>query len=463
MQNLKNKKILIVVPHQDDEINLAGNFLCEFSKSNNIYVAFTTNGDYIYTAEIRYKEAISSLENFGVKKENIYFFGYSDQPYDGKDHMYNMDDDWTSTNGIIKTYGIKNINEYCFKKNNVHKKLNKINLENDIENLIEEIMPDIILCNDLDFHPDHIMTSLLCEKALGKVIRKSNNSYNPYFLKSFTYENSYHGPNDYNQLNSKKMHIELDNVGNCVNNKYYNINEAINFDFSNIYNKPLVINPIFRSIKKHKSQNLISRTFCILNPNMLYWQRNTNNLLLGKCKIYTSSGNASYLNDFLLCDTSNVLNGNKQKICYDKGIWIPNENDNNPFIKIDFDESKYVDKIVLYNGLIADNTIKQIKIIINDEFEKKYELNNKYKNTIEIGKNIKSIIIQILDKKIENGFSEIEILSKHINFDFYLNEQVKLKKKNVINIVFNNIYLKANIFLEKVYRKIFIDTKYKNK
>ena len=52
---LKNKKILVVIPHQDDEIHVAGGVIEKFHNNNDIYVCFTTNGDYVIPAKYRKK------------------------------------------------------------------------------------------------------------------------------------------------------------------------------------------------------------------------------------------------------------------------------------------------------------------------------------------------------------------------------------------------------------------------
>ena len=74
-----NKKILILAPHPDDEINIAGSVIHNFaSKGAEVFVLYSTNGDYEWPAEIRFGEAIDSLRILGVKKTNIIFLGYGD-------------------------------------------------------------------------------------------------------------------------------------------------------------------------------------------------------------------------------------------------------------------------------------------------------------------------------------------------------------------------------------------------
>ena len=69
-----DKKVLIIVPHQDDELNLMSGAIEEYRKyGSEVYVLFTTNGDAVVTAEQRLNEAINALECVGVDEEHIIF------------------------------------------------------------------------------------------------------------------------------------------------------------------------------------------------------------------------------------------------------------------------------------------------------------------------------------------------------------------------------------------------------
>lgn len=456
----ENKKILVIVPHQDDEINIAGGTIYSLGKKNNIKVVFTTNGDYIYNAKIRYKEAIKSLKILGVKKENIYFLGYSDQPYDQKNHMYNTDKNWISKKGINKIYGALGIDEYCFIKNKKHNLFNKKNLQSDMKMLIEEFVPEIIICVDLDYHPDHIMTSLCFEKALGEILLDKP-EYEPIVLKTFAYENSYLGKNDFNSINSKGMIFKVNNSNELINNPYYNMNEKIEVKIDPIcYSKKLLLNPIWKAINKHKSQLLVKHAFSIMNNNNIFWRRRTDNLLK-IANIDVSSGDKKYINDFVICDSDNILNGNKRKICYNKKIWIPSKSDNNKTIKITFVKSYEIEKLVLYSGRINENYINNIEVYINDNEPQQYFIGNKIKNEIYINKIVNKIVIKIIDKNIENGFSEIEVLPKDKKKkkieDLESIYIIKNDKKFVNFLIFiNKFILMYKIFITRIYRKVFI-------
>ena len=62
-------RALILVPHPDDEINVAGSTIIRLSRSGaEVFVAYSTNGDFDRTEEIRAEEALASLKILGVNE-----------------------------------------------------------------------------------------------------------------------------------------------------------------------------------------------------------------------------------------------------------------------------------------------------------------------------------------------------------------------------------------------------------
>lgn len=453
---MKDCKILLICPHEDDEINIAGGVLASYKNKENIFVLYVTNGDFLIDAKYRYKEAINSLKKIGVNKNNIIFLGYSDQPYDQKSHMYNMETNWKSTKGKNETYGSYGYMDWNYQKYNEHCKFNKKNVIKNIKEVIENLLPDIIICNDLDFHPDHIMTSLCFEKAMGEIL-KTHNNYYPKVLKTFAYENSYLGEEDFFDCKNNYAKFKLDKNRRLINNPYYKMEDSIEVPINkNCYTYNLSKNIIWKAIKCHKSQVLVSHATRIINKNYIYWERNTKNLL-NEAELNVSSGDKNYLNDFVLCDTSNVLDGNKKDIQYNEGIWIPENNDNKKEISINFQRNTHIDLIKIYNGRKNSNCIKKIAITI-DGISQDFILKDRFVNIVEVGQDVKTICIRILDEKCYNGFSEIEIIKNEGN-DFKLLEKINdddCKDNSFILKNIDKLVIKINIFLDKVYRKIFI-------
>ena len=192
----------------------------------------------------------------------------------------------------------------------------------------------------------------------------------------------------------------------------------------------------------------------MINTNQVYWERNTDNLLFN-AQIETSSGNQEYLNDFVLTDTDNVLNGNKVPIKYNKGIWIPYNDDKEKSITITFDNKEYVEYIKLYNGLINSNYIKEIEIRLDNKQAERYTLKDNIINSISIKSNVEKIEIKVLDSTCLNGLSEIEVFSKSENKTKEHEETIK-NKASIITKIIDKSIISLLIFTQKVYRKLFI-------
>lgn len=74
---------MIIVPHEDDEILMAGGIIEEAVKhEKRVTVVMATNGDYEgtdkITGAVRLPETIAGLKVLGLKSENVIFMGYAD-------------------------------------------------------------------------------------------------------------------------------------------------------------------------------------------------------------------------------------------------------------------------------------------------------------------------------------------------------------------------------------------------
>ena len=72
--------VMVIVPHQDDEINIAGATIYgAIEEGLDVILVYVTNGDYQYKADIRYKEVIKMAKIMHLPLKNIhflYFFFY---------------------------------------------------------------------------------------------------------------------------------------------------------------------------------------------------------------------------------------------------------------------------------------------------------------------------------------------------------------------------------------------------
>lgn len=402
----KNKKVLLFVPHQDDEINIAYGLLYKIRNiAESIKVVYSTNGNYVVNEKYRLKEGVESLKNIGITKENIIFMGYSDQIPESTSHLYHEKKCWIDNKNNFLTKAIYN-DDYHYLKYNEHAIFNKHNFLDDIKSIILDEMPDIIICIDFDSHPDHRALSLSFEKALG-IILKENNKYHPKVLKAFAYPTSYKGYDDYNYNNPSTKFLIEENGLKTLQNPYYDWDKRIIFKSPSRATNYLYLNNIyFYGLLKHKSQYILNRINQVINNDLVFFERETNNLL-NKAKISVSSGNPDYLNDFMLFDTDNITGGINRKVALNEGYTLIDKNDKNKKVTIEFLDEVNINVIKIY----VKNAIKKIVL---KTFDETLNARIKYENNIYIASNlnlekIKKLEI-IFDDKKNIEISEIEVL-----------------------------------------------------
>ena len=421
----KNKKILTILPHEDDELNLIGGLLnSNYIDKDKLYITYVTNGDYYCKTETRVKEVTKSLKRCGVKKENLIFLGYCDQQFSENTHIYMTDENssFESKNSRKETYFISGQNEYAWLKRKKHSQFNKEALINDLETLIMDIMPDIIFVNDFDSHPDHRCISLCFDSTIGKVLKKTKD-YFPNIYKGFCYPTEYNGYDDYDNINllSTKFKKEKNNEFDCQN-PYYSWKERIRFCVGKeTFKYSLLTNKLYKCLLEHKSQLLLRKYKSIINSDQVFWQRQTNNLCL-TASIEATSGNTKYLNDFMTFDCENIMHKDTSFPIFKNVSWIPKKEDKEKKITIKLKNSSQISEIKFYQNSISKGKIKDINVKF-DNGEKKYiQLENKLCNTLNVNtkEKINNIEIEVVSQETNDaGFSEIEIIpSKEKNVEF---------------------------------------------
>lgn len=403
---------LVIVPHPDDEINLAGG-LFELLHDSEVYttVVVCTNGDYIpEDASKRYNEAKKAQKVY--KYQELLFLGYGDG-YIGK-HIYDADADEIviSHSGKKETYCAGTDHEYCYTKTGVHHAYSRNNYKNDIKYVLGEKKADLIICVDLDKHLDHRCVSLLFDECMGELL-KSDCNYRPIILKGFAYNGVWFGPYDFFDTLVSPTKIRLNN-GESLEKKCfpYLWERRIQIKNSdNVLSFNLWKNPIFRGLLAHKSQSDAYKVgFCALscfpkiaNPDSCYWYRNPYNMALYS-RIETTSGEARYLNDFMLVKPA-------QSISDDLAInsigWTPDINDNQRIITVTFPRIVCLAEIRLFKNF--DSQIDKICVSTENGFVRDYLIGDKNEIIMEIP-SVKTdkVNLRILSENKNVTLNEIE-------------------------------------------------------
>lgn len=298
-----DKNVMVLVPHQDDEVCLAGGIIEQYTSSGSrVSLVYATNGDYHGLAEVRSREALAAAEVMGVPSEDVYYLGYGNQwqPQGEATHIYfSADGDtvWTSHYGATATYGTEAIDCYAdsaYTRNNFCR---------DLGNLILELRPDVIYCNDYDPHHDHMALDLLFEEVLQDILVREPD-YHPDVYKGLCYGTGWYAPDDFAGENPVSAQhpdwAHWDRLG--IN---YNWASRVRVPMGAENLSPILSeNTVFQALSCFESQDGWSHARQVLNGDKVFFQRRTDNLLRNAA-IYDGTENVTVWNNFKLKDSEN--------------------------------------------------------------------------------------------------------------------------------------------------------------
>ncbi|MBR4904974.1 MAG: PIG-L family deacetylase [Selenomonadaceae bacterium] len=297
-KNYFGTRVLVLAPHSDDEINVAGNMILNLAAAKaEIFVAYSTKSDSA-------QEAIDALKILGVPPEKIIF-------------------------------------------------LNSENLRRDLKNLLLELRANIIFCVDFDSNADHRTLSILFEEILGEILSERND-YRPEVYKKFAYATAFTAAPDFYATNlraTKKPKLgETDTYDfDFIDRANYIWEQRVRFPVAETCRQTLLKdNPIAEAIFAHKSKSNEWTALRILNSDEIFFERRTDSQTFS-AKVTAASGDAHKVKDFKIIDTKNV------DVCpaqIQNNLWQPA--DNQKKILFEWIEPVQVQKIIIYGNPLDD-------------------------------------------------------------------------------------------------------------
>ncbi len=414
------KKVLVLVPHQDDEIILCGSFLKGLvEKEYSVFIVFMTNGDYDNQIGIvRLKEALRVMELYGIPETQVVFMGYANQYAPECPHIYNASSNETvkSRFGNFKTYGLPNHPEYCYQRLGIHHLYQRKNLITDLKNIILEIMPEIILATDVEMHIDHIANSLFLDEVVGILLRQRPD-FRPVIYKKQGYKTEWYAIADYSFINNPatkkgKSYAYVNHEITSFLNPYIRWEERIRIPLhKSARTARKEDNIVYKALQLYSSQSALEHFDGLLNSDSVFWRRRTNSVTY-RAKVSVSSGDASYINDFKIVDCKKIVHANKW--CADASIWHPESEDEKPTITFELEKEMDISEIIIYQEFCPKSEILHSMLIFDGTEKMKIGRLEKRKPTIVCFaarrvKKVQYVIEQCSDSISGVGISEIEI------------------------------------------------------
>ena len=432
----KNKKVMVIVPHEDDDLLISGQVLPPMYKNGaDVRVVFATNGDKRVSAYTRQSEACNALEKLGIPREKVIFLGYPDgtQLYVGKKAF-------SFSSGWDHTYAGKGFKDYHFDRFGTHAKYTAENMVDDIESVVLEYRPDYILAIDFDTHTDHRGVSISFEKAMERILKKES-GYTPKVLKCFGYSLAWKSKPDFYALNIKST-VMQDREKN--NDPSYET-DVPQYRWNNRIRLPIDKKSLSHSILrcseyKALSEHLSQYAYCyserIINGDSVYWNRRTDSLTYN-ADISVSSGDASLLNDFRLIGVGNRTAGLHVKL--ENCVSRFDKNDAQKTVTVKFDSPKTVSCVSLYDNFGLNSNILGGVITFSDGSKVEVPALNadgsETRVVFEPKHNITSFTFKVTEYEGVAGLDEIEAFENaDYDMDFSL---IKLKNADTNDYIYN--------------------------
>ena len=432
----KNKKVMVIVPHEDDDLLISGQVLPSMYKNGaDVRVVFATNGDKRVSAYTRQSEACNALEKLGIPREKVIFLGYPDgtQLYVGKKA-------YSFSSGLDHTYAGKGFKDYHFDRFGAHAKYTAENMVDDIESVILEYHPDYIFAIDFDTHTDHRGVSISFEKAMERILKKES-GYTPKVLKCFGYSLAWKSKPDFYALNIKST-VMQDREKN--NDPSYET-DVPQYRWSSRVRLPADKKSLSHSILrcseyKALSEHLSQYAYCyserIINGDSVYWNRRTDSLTYN-ADISVSSGDASLLNDFRLIDVGNRTAGPHVKL--ENCVSRFDKNDAQKTVTVKFDSPKTVSCVSLYDNFGLNSNILGGVITFSDGSKVEVPALNadgsETRVVFEPKHNITSFTFKVTEYEGVAGLDEIEAFE---NADYDIGfSLIKLKNTDTDDFIYN--------------------------
>ena len=432
----KNKKVMVIVPHEDDDLLISGQVLPPMYKNGaDVRVVFATNGDKRVSAYTRQSEACNALEKLGIPREKVIFLGYPDgtQLYVGK-KAYSFSSGWDHT------YAGKGFKDYHFDRFGTHAQYTAENMVDDIESVILEYRPDYILAIDFDTHTDHRGVSISFEKAMERILKKES-GYTPKVLKCFGYSLAWKSKPDFYALNIKSTVMQDREKNNDpsyetdVPQYRWNNRVRLPIDKKSLSHSILRCSE-YKALSEHLSQYAYCYSERIINGDSVYWNRRTDSLTYN-ADISVSSGDASLLNDFRLIGVGNRTAGPNVKL--ENCVSRFDKNDAQKTVTVKFDSPKTVSCVSLYDNFGLNSNILGGVITFSDGSKVEVPaLNSDGSETrvvFEPKHNITSFTFKVTEYEGVAGLDEIEAFE---NADYDMGfSLIKLKNADTDDYIYN--------------------------
>ena len=191
------KNIMVIVPHEDDEILLAAGIMEQaLEKGIGVHVVMAGNGDYEghdeTTGSVRLPETLAGLAVLGLTEEQVTFLGYADTGMDETESfLHQLYDDRDGDNVHVShcsdhTYALPDKKDFHTEKYGTPALYTRNHFKQDLKDILLEKRPDMIFTTaEYDRHGDHSGLVLFLKEILAE-----EKDYHPVLFSGVVHSNA---------------------------------------------------------------------------------------------------------------------------------------------------------------------------------------------------------------------------------------------------------------------------------
>mgnify|MGYP000005375862 FL=1 len=358
-----SRTLMVIIPHEDDEINLAGTVIYHARKLGiRVICVFATNGDWKYPGLIRMKEAIQALSVLGVPEEDIVFLGYPDGGVHGERNVFvnGRQHPLIGRDGRSETYGLDTHVDFAIQYRGKHQAYTWDGLVQDIKDVILQDKPAMIMATDFDSHPDHRLCYLGFLHAMKSILH-TDHEYRPVVLMGFCYSTGFEGRKDFYGPHLLSSVVNMDQIWNKdyeTDNPVYEWSKRLRFSVEAACRPWMKSNIIYKALSCHMSQKASSRAIRLINGDQVFWLRRTDNRIY-EGTVSVSSGNGGYLHDFMMMNTDHITD---KRPAMENYLWVPDAEDKDRWCRCDFDAPQTIRAVAFYGNIDGESRIVKGKL-----------------------------------------------------------------------------------------------------
>lgn len=394
------KKVLVLVAHPDDDVNLAYGVIDAFARAGSrVTIAFSTNGDVGGDAQVRVLEAVKADALMGVAKDDIVLLGYGGRlspPF----FLSGYDLVRTNESGYTETFGAGGITDYHTLVFGQPAAYTRANYETDIRQLILNLRPDLLFVTDTDDNVDHVSLSQSFDGVMGGILRE-NSDYRPLVFKGFCYEYAWHGNKDF--YHSLTLKSAAPTWKKTSYHHAYAWAERVRFPLPDAYlGYTLRSSRLRKLLCAYASQNAVAQENGLLNGDRVFWERRADALW---ADVTATSGDAALLQDFRIGDAREA----PLRTC-----WTPDAGDTRPVITFAWPVPQTIAELAFYDAPDPAGDILRVRVEDGEGYAVEYTLPDGSGEPCRLqwnGAATRTLTVTVLKSRGDRiGLSEIEVL-----------------------------------------------------